>query len=204
MSVTSRRRSGLPVRALCPQQGPEDGPQPGIEVVLPLEYTAFCLLHQEGYLRYARERVQDTWMSRQIVEVALGNLATIWPTVISSPRPAAVAWRLLDALISSALRDHRARAAQSKDVVHRLLPPAQADAVILCCRLHLSEARAADLMGVEAPTVASWLRMAQRALPGELTAAPAGGHGGTDTGRQRAPVTQTGRVLPSALRTAGE
>ncbi|MEV7787629.1 hypothetical protein AB0O72_19895 [Streptomyces sp. NPDC088106] len=177
MSVTLRRRSGLPVQALCPQEGPEDGPRSGIEVVLPLEYTAFCLLHQEGYLRYARERVRDDWMSRQIVEVALGNLATIWPTVISSPRPAAVAWRLLDALISSALRDRRARAAQSVDAVYQLLPPAQADAVILCCRLRLSEVQAADLMGVEAPTVASQLRMAQRALPGELTATPAGAAG---------------------------
>jgi hypothetical protein len=175
MSVTLRRRSGLPVRTLCPQQGPEDAPQPGIEVVLPLEYTAFCLLYQEGYLRYARERVRDALMSRQIVEVALGNLATIWPTVISSPRPAAVAWRLLDALISSALRDRRVQAAQPADAVYQLLPPAQADAVILCCRLRLSEAQAADLMGVEAPTVASQLRMAQRALPDELTVAPAGG-----------------------------
>ncbi|MFK4152931.1 hypothetical protein ACI2LV_13250 [Streptomyces fungicidicus] len=177
MSVTLRRRSGLPVRALCPQQGPEEGPQLAIEVVLPLEYTAFCLLHQEGYLSYARERVQDAWMSRQIVEVALGNLATIWPTVISSPRPAAVAWRLLDALISSALRDRRVQAAQPADVVYQLLPPAQADAVILCCRLHMSEEQAADLMGLEAPTVSSQLRMAQRALPSELTAAPAGAAG---------------------------
>lgn len=142
-------------------------------MVLPLEYTAFCLLHQERYLRYTRERMQDAGMSRQVVEAVLGNLATLWPTVISSPRPAAVAWRLLDALISSALRA-AVQPARPVDAVHRMLPPAQADAVILRCRLRLSETQAAELMGVEAPAVASQLRMAQRALPGELTAAPPG------------------------------
>ncbi|MEU9348962.1 sigma factor-like helix-turn-helix DNA-binding protein [Streptomyces sp. NPDC048278] len=136
-----------------------------IELVLPLEYTAFCQLHQEDYLRYTHERVQDAWMSRQVVKAVLGNLATIWPTVISSPRPAAVAWQLLDALISSALSQRTAPpAAQTADSMHRMLPPGQADALILRCQLHLSEQRAAELMGVEAPTVASQLLMAQRAL----------------------------------------
>ncbi|WP_328674901.1 sigma factor-like helix-turn-helix DNA-binding protein [Streptomyces sp. NBC_00343] len=174
MFVSLRRRGEVPVRASCPQRSPGDAPRPVIELVLPLEYTAFCLLHQDHYLHYTRERVQDAWMSRQVVEAVLGNLATIWPTVISSPRPAAVAWGLLDALIASALRGRRAGASQSADAVHRLLPRAQADAVILCCRLDLSEKEAAELMGVEAPAVASQLRMAQRALPGRWTAAPAG------------------------------
>ncbi|MFE4622688.1 sigma factor-like helix-turn-helix DNA-binding protein [Streptomyces mirabilis] len=141
--------------------------------MLPLEYTAFCLLHRERYLRYTRERVQDAWVSQKLVEAALGNLATIWPAVISSSRPAAVAWRLLDALISSALRGRRNGVAHPVDAVHQVLPPAQADVVILRCRLRLSEAQAAELMGVEQPAVASQLRMAQRALPGRLTAAPA-------------------------------
>jgi hypothetical protein len=137
-------------------------------MVLPLEYTAFCLLYQERYLQYTRERVQDAHTSQQVVRAVLGNLATIWPTVISSPRPAAVAWRLLDALISSAVRNGDRRALRA-DSVHRWLPPGQADAVILRCRMHLSETQAAELMGVEPPVVATQLRMAQRALPGELT-----------------------------------
>ncbi|WP_329240762.1 sigma-70 region 4 domain-containing protein [Streptomyces sp. NBC_01478] len=174
MFVSLRRRGEVPVRASRPQWSPGDAPQPTIELVLPLEYTAFCLLHQDRYLHYTRERVQDAWMSRQVVEAVLGNLATIWPTVISSPRPAAVAWRLLDALITSALGGRQAGAAQPADAVHQLLPRAQADAVILRCRLDLSEKEAAELMGVEAPAVASQLRMAQRALPGRWTAAPAG------------------------------
>ncbi|MFG2960797.1 sigma factor-like helix-turn-helix DNA-binding protein [Streptomyces sp. NPDC048291] len=136
-----------------------------IELVLPLEYTAFCQLHQEDYLRYARERVQDAWMSRRVVQAALGQLATIWPAVISSPRPAAVAWRLLNALVSSAVPERTAPpSAQAADAMHRMLPPGQADALILRCRLSLSEQRAAELMGVEAPAVASQLLMAQREL----------------------------------------
>ncbi|MFF4041117.1 hypothetical protein [Streptomyces sp. NPDC001816] len=165
MFLSLRRRGERPVQATSPPLGPDDAPSPAIELALPLEYTAFCQLHQGDYLRYTRERVQDAWMSRQVVQAVLGNLATIWPTVISSPRPAAVAWRLLDALISSAMRDRKATpAAQSLDVVHRMLPHEQADAVILRCRLRLSEQRAAELMGVEAPAVASQLLMAQRAL----------------------------------------
>ncbi|GAA3798109.1 hypothetical protein GCM10022403_034960 [Streptomyces coacervatus] len=177
MFVSLRRRGEAPARACCPQQVPGYAPQPAIELVLPLEYTAFCLLHQDRYLHYTRERVQDAWMSQQVVEAVLGNLVTIWPTVISSPRPAAVAWRLLDALIASALRSRRAGATLPVDAVHRMLPRGQADAVILRCRLHLSEKQAAELMGVEAPAVASQLRMAQRALPGRWTAAPAGSAG---------------------------
>ncbi|KUN55465.1 hypothetical protein AQJ46_49410 [Streptomyces canus] len=176
MFMSLRRRGDLPARAFCPGPAAPEAAQPVIKLVLPLEYTAFCLLHQERYLHYTRERVQDAWMSRQVVEAVLGNLATLWPTVISSPRPAAVAWRLLDALISSALRG-TAPPARPVDAVHRMLPPAQADAVILRCRLRLSEAQAAELMGVEAPAVASQLRMAQRALPGELTAATSGWEG---------------------------
>lgn len=185
MSWSLRRLSNVSARGFCPPSAQDDPPQQAITLVLPLEYTAFCLLHRERYLRYTRERVQDAWVSQKLVEAALGNLATIWPTVISSSRPAAVAWRLLDALISSALRGHRSGAAQPVDVVHRVLPPAQADAVILRCRLHLSEEQAAELMGVEQPAVASQLRMAQRALPGRLTAAPAAAGAQPRAGRMR-------------------
>jgi DNA-directed RNA polymerase specialized sigma24 family protein len=116
--------------------------------------------------------VQDAWLSRQVVEAALGNLATMWPEVISSVRPAAVAWRLLDALICAALRGSSAWRSGAVDVVHRALPKRQADAVILRCRLRLSESEAAELMGVEAWVVASQLRIAQQTLPGELPTAP--------------------------------
>uniref|UniRef100_A0AAU1UMK1 RNA polymerase sigma factor 70 region 4 type 2 domain-containing protein n=1 Tax=Streptomyces sp. NBC_00119 TaxID=2975659 RepID=A0AAU1UMK1_9ACTN len=133
-----------------------------MSITLPVEYRAFYQLHEGPYLRYTQERLNDQGASRQVVETTFGNLATIWPTVISSSRPAAVAWRLLDALIASALR---ARQVRGCDMVHRALPHPQADVVILRCRLQLSEDQTADLLGVEKPTVASRLRMAQRILP---------------------------------------
>ncbi|MFM9700163.1 sigma factor-like helix-turn-helix DNA-binding protein [Streptomyces europaeiscabiei] len=187
MFLFLRRRGNAPVLAGSPPDlRDEPVQQQAITLTLPVEYTAFCLLHRERYLRYTRERVQDAWVSQKVVEAALGNLATIWPTVISSSRPAAIAWRLLDALIASALRGQQTDGAQRLDAVHRALPPAQADAVILRCRLRLSEAQAAELMGVETPAVASHLRMAQRTLPGRLTAAPATGPGAhLDKGRVR-------------------
>ncbi|MEW2400271.1 sigma factor-like helix-turn-helix DNA-binding protein [Streptomyces sp. NPDC046862] len=179
--MSLRRRGNEPVLAFCAPLAQDEPAQQALVLTLPVEYTAFCLLHRERYLRYTRERVQDAWASQKVVEAALGNLATIWPTVISSSRPAAIAWRLLDALIASALRGQGANKNQQLDAVHQTLPRAQADAVILRCRLQLSEAQAAELMGVEKPVVASHLRMAQRALPGRLTDVPAvpGAHRGT-------------------------
>ncbi|MFG2305289.1 sigma factor-like helix-turn-helix DNA-binding protein [Actinacidiphila glaucinigra] len=169
MFGTLRRGGDRPVRA-CPEAVVEEAAVPVVEPVLPLEYRAFCLLHQERYMRYTRERVQDMGMSQQVVGAALGRLATIWPAVISSPRPEAVAWRLLNALIVSEVRRLGSRVEQSVDAVHQVLPSAQADAVILRYRLRLNDRQAAELMGVEASAVASQLLMARRTLPGVLTA----------------------------------
>ncbi|WP_332880945.1 hypothetical protein [Streptomyces sp. NBC_00564] len=57
--------------------------------------------------------------------------------------------------------------------------------MILLCRLRLSEVQAAELMGVEQSAVASQLLMAQRALPGRLTAAPAAAGAQRQAGRMR-------------------
>lgn len=128
----------------------------------PLEYTAFRQLRQEPYLRFACERLKDRQAAGQVVEAVFGDLKADWPAVISSSRPAAVAWQLLDSLIAGALD---ARPARGGDIVHRVLPSVQADVVILHCRLRLSQSQAAELMGVEEPAVASHLRMAQRTIP---------------------------------------
>ncbi|SNT56265.1 hypothetical protein [Actinacidiphila glaucinigra] len=171
MFATLRRCGNRPV-LVCPEAVIEEAAAPAVEPVLPVEYRAFCLLHQERYMRYTRERVQDMRMSRQVVGEALGNLAMIWPAVISSPRPAAVAWRLLNTLISSEVRHLESQVEEPVDAVHQVLPSAQADAVILRCRLQLDDRQAAELMGVEASAVASQLLMAERTMPGVLTAPP--------------------------------
>ncbi|MFJ2349628.1 hypothetical protein [Streptomyces antimycoticus] len=172
MILPSRCREQVPATASCPQ--PPDTALPRtVAVAVPRAYTAFCLLHQDRYLSYARERVQDERVSRKVVETALGDLATIWPAVISSSRPAAVVWGLLNTLISSTVHARRGIAGMPVDAVHRVLPAAQADSVILLCRLRLSETQAAELMGVDEWAVTSHLRMAQRNMPGELTSASA-------------------------------
>ncbi|WSQ15127.1 hypothetical protein OG604_49645 [Streptomyces sp. NBC_01231] len=134
----------------------------GLIVSLPADYTAFCMLYQDRYLRYARARVADAGLSRQLVEAALGSVATNWATVLASRCPTAEAWNILGSLIAQAVRGHSA--ASICNTVYRVLPPLQADVVILRHRLSLSDGQAADLMGVEEPVVATQLRMARRTM----------------------------------------
>ncbi len=140
------------------------GPPEPLAVCLPLDYTAFCLLHRDAYLRYAQARLTDAEAGRAVVETALGQLALIWPTALSSSCPAAVAWRLLGHLITSSV-EHTAPASAGREDVHGRLPAVQADAVVLCHHLSLTPRQAAALMGVQEPTVSSWLSAARRSLP---------------------------------------
>ncbi|MFI1415628.1 hypothetical protein ACH4Y0_37765 [Streptomyces sp. NPDC020707] len=132
----------------------------GLIISLPADYTAFCMLYQDRYLRYTRVRVADPGLSRTLVETALGSLATNWTTVLASQCPAAEAWNILGSLIAQAVGGHAAT--KSCTTVYRVLPPLQADLVILRHRLSLSDQQAADLMGVDEPMVTSQLRMAHR------------------------------------------
>ncbi|MEU0248278.1 hypothetical protein ABZ192_28915 [Streptomyces sp. NPDC006235] len=134
----------------------------GLIVSLPMDYIAFCLLYQDHYLRYTRARVADPDLSRELVETALGSVAINWATVLASRRPAAEAWDILGSLIAQALHGHAT--ATLCNTVYRVLPPLQADVVILRHRLSLSDGQAADLIGVEESVVASQLRMAHRTM----------------------------------------
>ncbi|ELP66318.1 hypothetical protein STRTUCAR8_01792 [Streptomyces turgidiscabies Car8] len=142
----------------------------------PPEYTAFCLLYQDSYLRYARARLTDPGLSRRLVERALGLVATNWASVLASHCPAAEAWDILVSVITTVVRQRPATGARPCNAVYRMLSPLQADVVILRHRLSLNDEQAADLMGVEEPVVASQLRMAHRNLPqgvaNSLPAAP--------------------------------
>ncbi|MFJ8536853.1 hypothetical protein [Streptomyces sp. NPDC093591] len=141
----------------------------GLVVHLPVDYTAFCMLYQDRYLRYARARIADPRLSRELVETALGSVATNWAAVLASHRPAAEAWNILGSLIAQAV--HGQAASTVCNAVYRVLPPLQADIIILRHRLSLSDEQAADLMGVEEPLVASQLKMAYRAMAERAVAA---------------------------------
>jgi hypothetical protein len=129
------------------------------------EYMAFCQLHRRRYLDYVSARVSDPQLCRTVVDTALNTIFSIWPAVISSSRPEATAWEILRALVSTSLHGAGSRAVAENDDVYESLPSAEADIVILRCKLDLDTGQTADLMGVEQPTVTSRLRMAQRVLP---------------------------------------
>ncbi|MET7852320.1 hypothetical protein [Streptomyces avermitilis] len=161
--------------AACPRPSSRCAVEPparpsGLVVSLPADYTAFCLLYQDRYLRYACARVADPGLSRELVETALGSVAINWANVLASHCPAAEAWNILGSLIAQAVRGHAAP--KFCNAVYRALPPLQADLVILRHRLSLSDEQAADLMGVERPLVASQLRMAHRTMARRPPALP--------------------------------
>ncbi|WP_407560878.1 hypothetical protein [Streptomyces sp. 184] len=133
-----------------------------LTIALPLEYTAFCLLHEEHYVHYSRARVGEATTGRVAVARALGDLALAWDRALRSASVAAAAWELLRIRVRAAAR--AAGPAPGWDL-HRTLPDLQADAMILRYRLALTDAQSAQLMGVEEPVVASQLRLAWRQLP---------------------------------------
>ncbi|GAA2126116.1 hypothetical protein [Streptomyces synnematoformans] len=133
-----------------------------LTIALPLDYTAFCLLHEENYVRYSRARVADAAAGRLAVARALGDLALAWDRALRSASVAAVAWETLRTRVRAAART--AGPAPGWDP-HRTLPDLQADALLLRYRLALTDAQAAQLMGVAEPVVAGQLRLARRQLP---------------------------------------
>ncbi|MFE5729955.1 hypothetical protein ACFQ7A_03435 [Streptomyces sp. NPDC056528] len=101
----------------------------------------------DTYIRYALVRTGDWHTANDLVSATLGDLAMAWTEVLQSPSPSALAWRLLSARTG-------------RDVItagpHRLLPTAQADAVLLRYRLGLPTRQAAEVMGRE-PAEFAWL-----------------------------------------------
>jgi hypothetical protein len=133
-----------------------------LTIALPLDYTAFCLLYEEHYVHYSRARVADPATGRVAVARALGDLALAWDRALRSPSVAAVAWEILRIRVRAAART--AGPAPGWDLL-RTLPDLQADAMLLRYRLALTNARSAQLMGVEEPVIAGQLRLAWRQLP---------------------------------------
>ncbi|MGW7412608.1 hypothetical protein [Streptomyces sp. NPDC054863] len=128
-----------------------------------LGFLAFVQLHRARYLRYARVRLLDEVACRVAVDVTLTLLADRWPEVLETSCPTAEAWGELRHQTARVGRDtgHRNEALES---LYEWLPNAAADAVVLRCQLGMPEREAADLMGVEPPTVAVGMLAASRKL----------------------------------------
>ncbi|KJS57049.1 hypothetical protein VM98_03015 [Streptomyces rubellomurinus subsp. indigoferus] len=123
-------------------------------------FAAFVLMQTEGYHRYARARLIDPGLSREIVEAALRFTERQWGLVLQRRSPTAYAWRILRTAVSAACFDAPDPAS---DHLHRALPADNADAALLD-RLGLPVEQAAALMGIEAPQARADLLMAQRLL----------------------------------------
>ncbi|GLW54932.1 hypothetical protein [Kitasatospora phosalacinea] len=60
-----------------------------------VEFAAFCELHEPRYQSYARVWFQEPGAAHRVVRLALHTIASVWPTVLESPNPAAEAWQIL-------------------------------------------------------------------------------------------------------------
>ncbi|WP_406346905.1 hypothetical protein [Streptomyces sp. NBC_00648] len=131
--------------------------QPAVVIHLPVTYTAFCLQHHHAYLRYAVHRLGEGQAARSCVEGALGELVTMWPKVMGSVRPSAVAWQVLRTWVAAAGDEGEAVSPQPPS-----LSALQEDTVVLRHDVGLSEAVIASVMGLDEGTVTSHLRYAAR------------------------------------------
>ncbi|MFE9573930.1 hypothetical protein ACFYMW_36290 [Streptomyces sp. NPDC006692] len=163
-------------------------------ITLPVAYTAFCLQHQSAYLRYAHYRLGEWGAARTCVQGALGELVTMWPQMMGSARPSAVAWQVLRAWVAAAGRpDGAGRAA---------LPPlsaVQTDTVVLRHELRLPEPAIASVMGLDEGTVTSHLRYAARARVSTGSLVRAGTHAVAETSLTVASSPSRGLPPPSPV-----
>ncbi|MET8954596.1 hypothetical protein ACWEO4_09675 [Streptomyces sp. NPDC004393] len=113
--------------------------QASLTPALPPAFEAFCALHRDRYLDYARVHLPDD-EAHSFVRGVLGELAVRWPYVVSHPNPSARAWTLLSA---------RIRARRPLPAPLDTCPASQYDALVLHCLLEYSSTAAAETMGVE-------------------------------------------------------
>jgi hypothetical protein len=140
-------------------------------VALPIEFTAFCELRYEPFLRYARVHLDDLGCAEHAVRAGLGDLAITWPQVLRRPCPGEVAWHAVKQRIRDSVREQQKGTPRAKAVlglIYRAVPEDQADAVVLRYLLDLTVDQAADLMGADPATVSYKLQAVQRRLGEDL------------------------------------
>ncbi|WP_344530867.1 hypothetical protein [Streptomyces albiaxialis] len=133
-----------------------------------MEFSAFCALHHDQYLRYAQARL-GTRTGAALLAACLHELARLWPEVLRSPSAPAFGWRLL-ASAAGILRAERT----AGSALYQHLPATLADAVLLCHGLGLSVPEAAALTGIDECVLTGRLRLARRGLPAGTLDALAG------------------------------
>lgn len=114
------------------------------------------------YRRYAYARIGCLTGADSALDGALADLSRTWPQLLRQESVDAQAWTVVSARVAVCASE-----AGGDHVLYTLLPPGQADAVLLHYGLGLRLTEAADALGVEAGDVAARLLMAERALPAE-------------------------------------
>ncbi|MFR9724007.1 hypothetical protein ACL02R_11670 [Streptomyces sp. MS19] len=133
-----------------------------IDLELPLEFTAFCVLHQPCYLRYSEARLGSTPAAKQAVAAALGDLAMSWSSALASLSPARAAWSLLTDRVDNA---PVAPSADATAALYRILPAFQADLVVLHHQLRVPLTLVSRTVGRPHGDVAGLLSLAERNMP---------------------------------------
>ncbi|MFJ9523213.1 hypothetical protein ACIRPK_33850 [Kitasatospora sp. NPDC101801] len=121
-------------------------------------------MRHDRYHQYAHLRLGASVLARPAVQCAFDRLEVIWPVILSSPSPDACAWDMLGESVA-ALARAAAPQAECLGLLDRLLPRAQADAVLLHHHLGMELKGAAELMGIEPLTVTAHLLTARRTIP---------------------------------------
>ncbi|WP_052847681.1 sigma factor-like helix-turn-helix DNA-binding protein [Streptomyces avicenniae] len=140
-----RRRSGGPF----PQVGPAR---------TRLDYQAFRELRHAAYLRFAQARTGDPHAASSLVDAAFIDLAAIWPDVLRSARPAAIAWSVLGRHLAALDGESQAPAAASFGDPFTGPGPRRSDAMLLHQQLGMSVKEAAEVMGIDETSLRLLLR----------------------------------------------
>ncbi|MFE7587756.1 hypothetical protein ACFU6K_00030 [Kitasatospora sp. NPDC057512] len=137
---------------------------------MPPEFTAFCELHRPRYLSYARVRFHEPAVAGRIVDRAFCTLAEVWPEVLGSSNPTAMAWQILRRTVaewdqpnSEPLTEHRPTAADED-----------------LASLHY-------VMGLTAPEITDAVGTETASVAGQHPPGPAPDALGVVTGRRNAP-----------------
>ncbi|MEU4796376.1 hypothetical protein [Streptomyces sp. NPDC023327] len=129
-----------------------------------LGFSAFAERNQPRYIRYAQARLARKADVTTAVQSTLSFARQHWGWLLSQPNLAADVWKELRCQTS---RQADALSIQDTAVaaLYSALPGTSADSVVLCLRLGLPAAEAAELMGLEPPAVEAGLGVARRLLP---------------------------------------
>jgi DNA-directed RNA polymerase specialized sigma24 family protein len=129
-----------------------------------LGFAAFIERNRPRYTRYAQARLVKGADAADAVRSTLMYAREDWCWLLGQPSLAADVWEELRYQVRRVSSAASSRDADANTLYDRL-PEHSADCVLLCHRLGLAVGEAAELMGLEIPSVQAALAVARRAFP---------------------------------------